>query len=289
MLITIDGERGLGMRLDSTAGFPYMMTLGAMRDDAMVYRIGQRMGEQCERIGIQINFAPVVDINSNPANPVINSRSLGEDKDNVTRKAQAILEGMKTHGVMGTAKHFPGHGDTDSDSHHTLPVIHNTYPTIDSIDLYPYKKMIADGLEGVMVAHLFVPSLEADEKTASTLSYNIITNLLRKKLGFNGLIFTDALEMKGVTSYHKPGIIEVKALMAGNDILLMPTDVPLAIKKIKEAIDSCWIWPEDLDEHVWLVLKYQPKLGIPKQGPGAPGDPRGVYGRGDVTQKGKGL
>jgi beta-glucosidase-like glycosyl hydrolase/CubicO group peptidase (beta-lactamase class C family) len=267
MFITIDGERGLGMRLDSTAGFPYMMTLGAMQDDSLVYRIGQRMGEQCQRIGIQVNFAPVVDINSNPANPVINSRSLGQDKENVSRKAQAIIEGMKTHGVMGTAKHFPGHGDTDSDSHHTLPIIHNNYAKIDSIDLYPYKKMIEKGLDGVMVAHLFVPALEADEKTASTLSQNIITNLLKKQLGFKGLIFTDALEMKGVTSYHKPGIIEVKALMAGNDILLMPTDVPMAVKKIVEAVDSCWIWPEDIDERVWRVLEYKHKMGMHKQGP----------------------
>lgn len=267
MFVTIDGERGLGMRLDSAAGFPYMMTLGALKSDDMVYRIGSRMGQQCARIGIQINFAPVVDINSNPANPVINSRSFGEDRENVTRKASAILRGMKSQGIMGTAKHFPGHGDTDSDSHLTLPIIHHDYARIDSIDLYPYKKLIEQGLEGVMVAHLFVPALDTNPTAASSLSRLIITGLLKEKLGFKGLIFTDALEMKGVTNYHKPGDIEVKALLAGNDILLMPTDIPLAIWKIREAIDSCLIWPEDIDAICWKVLETKYRLGMHKQKP----------------------
>jgi len=267
LFVTIDGERGLGMRLDSTAGFPYMMTLGALKDDSLVYQIGQRMGEQCKRIGIQINFAPVVDINSNPANPVINSRSFGEDRENVSRKAAAILDGMKSQGIMGTAKHFPGHGDTDTDSHLTLPIIHNSFEKIDSVDLFPYKKLIAQGLDGVMVAHLFVPALELDPKAASTLSNPIITGLLKNRMGFKGLIFTDALEMKGVTSYHKPGVIEIKALMAGNDILLMPVDVPLAIRKIREAVDSCLIWPEDIDEKCWKVLEAKHRLGMHTQQP----------------------
>ena len=267
LFVTIDGERGLGMRLDSAAGTPYMMTLGAMKDDELVFRFGQRIGQQCKRMGIQINFAPVVDINSNPANPVINSRSFGEDRENVTRKAHALLEGMKTQGIMGTAKHFPGHGDTDSDSHLTLPVIHHSFARLDSIDWYPYKKLIAQGLEGVMVAHLFVPALDSGPNNASTLSRPIVTGILKKKLGFKGLIITDALEMKGVTNYHKPGMLEVKALMAGNDILLMPVDIPIAIRKIREAVDSCWIWPEDIDEKCLKVLETKYRLGMNKLHP----------------------
>jgi beta-N-acetylhexosaminidase len=263
LFICIDAERGLAMRLDSTFGFPYMMTLGACSDDSLVYQVSSEIARGCRRMGIHINFGPVVDINSNPRNPVINSRSFGEDRNIVARKSLMYLKGLQDNHIMHTAKHFPGHGDTDSDSHYTLPVVKHSLATLDSLDLYPYKYLIPYGLEGVMAAHVFVPSLDDTKNAASSLSGKVITNLLQKKLHFSGLIFTDALEMKGVTNYYQPGEIEVKALSAGNDVLLMPQDINAAMSKIRQAIDSCWIWPEDIDEKCLKVLKFKQKY-IPR-------------------------
>ncbi len=259
LFISIDAERGLGMRLDSSFSFPYQMTLGACRDDNLVYQVSDEIGRECRRMGIHINFAPVVDINSNPNNPVINVRSFGEDRKRVTRKALLYIKGLKENQVLHTAKHFPGHGDTDADSHYTLPTVLHNRQLLDSIDLYPYHQLIPQGLEGVMTAHIFVPALDSSHKLPASLSNKLINGILKKEMGFSGLVFTDALEMKGVTNYYKPGEIELKALLAGDDILLMPSDVNAAIQTIMLAVDSCVIWPEDIDEKCLKILKYKEK------------------------------
>ena len=211
LLIGMDAEWGLSMRLDSTYAFPWNMTLGAITDNRLIERTGYHIGEHSKRIGVHFNFAPVVDINTNPKNPIIGNRSFGEDRDNVTMKSSAFMKGMQDAGVLANAKHFPGHGDTDSDSHKTLPTINFNEKRIDSIELYPYKQLIKEGLSSVMVAHLNVPSLEPRSGFPSSLSKHIVSDILKDSLGFKGLIFTDALEMKGVSNYSKPGDIDLAA------------------------------------------------------------------------------
>ncbi|MFZ4412252.1 MAG: glycoside hydrolase family 3 N-terminal domain-containing protein [Bacteroidales bacterium] len=262
LFISIDGEWGLNMRLDSMPSFPRQMTLGAIENDSLIYRMGEEVAVQCKTMGIHINFAPVVDINSNPKNPVINSRSFGENKWKVASKGIMYMKGMQDNGIITTAKHFPGHGDTDADSHITLPVIRHSKETIDTLDLYPFKELINNGVTGVMAAHLFIPSYDTLINTASSLSKNIVTDLLKTKLGFKGLVFTDGLEMKGVTNYFKPGVIEVKALQAGNDILLLPENLTLAISSIKTAIDSNWLSQIEMDEKCKKVLEYKYLAGL---------------------------
>ncbi|MCX6231835.1 MAG: serine hydrolase [Bacteroidetes bacterium] len=262
MFVSIDGEWGLNMRLDSTPAFPRQMALGALENDSLIYRMGEEIARECKLMGIHINFAPVVDINSDPKNPVINSRSFGENKYEVAKKGIMYMKGMQDNGIITSAKHFPGHGDTDSDSHHTLPVINHSKETIDTLDLYPFKELINNGVTGVMAAHLFLPAYDTIANTASSLSKNIVTNLLRNELKFDGLIFTDALEMKGVTSYFKPGVIEVKALEAGNDILLLPENIGTAINSIKIAVDSNWITQAEIDAKCKKVLTYKYLAGL---------------------------
>jgi len=264
LLISIDAEWGLGMRLNNAISFPYQMTLGAIQDDSLIFEMGCEIAKQCKRLGIQANFAPVVDINSNAANPVIGCRSFGEDKTNVANKGIAYMNGLQKNGVLATAKHFPGHGDTDSDSHYTLPIVPHSKERVDSLELYPFKKLIDNELGGIMVAHLYFPAYEKKKKTATTLSHNVVTKLLKEDLGFNGIVVTDALDMKGVTKYHKPGNIEVKAFQAGNDILLLPVDVPKAIYKIKRAISKGKISILDVDKRCRKILEYKEKLGLDK-------------------------
>ena len=188
----MDAEWGLAMRLDSTYAYPWNMTLGAITDNNIIEKVGKRIGEHTKRMGMHINFAPVVDINTNPENPIIGNRSFGEDKDNVTEKSIAFTKGMQSAGVLANAKHFPGHGDTDQDSHKTLPTIGFSKERIDSIEMYPYKRLIREGISSVMVAHLNVPALETRMDYPSSLSKTIVTDILKGQLGFNGLIFTDA-------------------------------------------------------------------------------------------------
>src|SRR5690554_3483677 len=190
LLIAMDAEWGLAMRLDSTFAYPWNMTLGAIEDLSLVERAGKRIGDHCKRLGVHINFAPVLDINTNPLNPIIGNRSFGEDKYNVTQKAIAFMKGMQSAGVIANGKHFPGHGDTDSDSHKTLPSISFSKQRIDSIELYPFRKLIDKGMESVMIAHLNIPSLELRQNIPSSLSYPIVKELLQEEMGFNGLIFT---------------------------------------------------------------------------------------------------
>ncbi|SDS33443.1 beta-glucosidase [Formosa sp. Hel1_31_208] len=262
LLIGMDAEWGLSMRLDSTYAFPWNMTLGAISDNNLVERTGYHIGEHCKRIGVHFNFAPVVDINTNPKNPIIGNRSFGEDRDNVTAKASAFMKGMQEAGVLANAKHFPGHGDTDSDSHKTLPTISFNEKRIDSIELYPYRQLIKEGLSSVMVAHLNVPSLEPRDGFPSSLSKHIVTDILKDSLGFKGLIFTDALEMKGVSNFSTPGEIDLAAFQAGNDVLLISEDVPIAISKIIDAYKNKEISEERLAHSVKKILMAKYKVGL---------------------------
>lgn len=262
LLIGMDAEWGLSMRLDSTYAFPWNMTLGAIKDNALIEKVGKQMGEHCKRLGVHFNFAPVVDINTNPINPIIGNRSFGEDRDNVTEKSLALMRGMQGAGVLANAKHFPGHGDTDSDSHKTLPSINFNEKRIDSVELYPYRKLINEGLSSVMVAHLSVPALDAREGFPSSLSYTIVTEILKQKLQFKGLIYTDALNMKGVANYSSPGDVDLAAFMAGNDVLLIPEDVPKAVSKIVEAYTNGTISEDRLAHSVKKILQAKYKVGL---------------------------
>ena len=238
LLIGMDAEWGLNMRLDSTYAFPWNMTLGAIKDLDLIRQTGKHIGDHCKRIGVHFNFAPVVDINTNPKNPIIGVRSFGEQKEVVASHSLAFMEGMQSSGVMANAKHFPGHGDTDSDSHKTLPTISFSNARIDSLELYPYKSLFSKGLSSVMVAHLNVPSLDDRLNYPSSLSYPIVTDLLQKKLGFDGLIFTDALDMKGVSNFSDPGEVDLQAFLAGNDVMLMSLDVSQGISTLLKAVKS---------------------------------------------------
>ncbi|NQX85343.1 MAG: serine hydrolase [Flavobacteriaceae bacterium] len=262
LLIGMDAEWGLQMRLDSTYAFPWNMTLGAIDDEALVERAGKHIGEHCKRIGVHFNFAPVVDINTNPKNPIIGNRSFGEDRDNVATKALAFMKGMQDAGVLANAKHFPGHGDTDQDSHKTLPTISFDAKRIDSIELYPYRKLIQKGLSSVMVAHLNVPSLEARTGYPSSLSPHIVTTILKEDLGFQGLIFTDALTMKGASDFSSPGAIDLAAFKAGNDVMLMSESVPLGIEKILKAYHDKEITEARLEHSVKKILMAKYKVGL---------------------------
>ena len=262
MLIGMDAEWGLKMRLDSTYAFPWNMTLGAIKDDKLIEKTGYYIGEHCKRLGVHFNFAPVVDINTNPQNPIIGNRSFGEDRDNVTQKALAFMKGMQNAGVMATAKHFPGHGDTDTDSHKTLPTISFDEKRIDSVELHPYKRLIKEGLSSVMVAHLNVPSLESRDGYPSSLSEHIVTDILKKDLKFEGLIFTDALNMKGASNFSTSGEIDLAAFLAGNDMLLISEDVPVGISKLEEAYTNKVITEERLAHSVKKILMAKYKLGL---------------------------
>ncbi len=262
LFIGIDAEWGLSMRLDSTYRYPWNMTLGAIQNNKLIEKLGAQMGEQSKRMGIHFNFAPVIDINTNPKNPIIGNRSFGEHKENVTEKALALMKGLQSQGVFATGKHFPGHGDTDKDSHYTLPTISFDKERINAIELYPYRKLIHKGLASVMVAHLNVPSLEKRPNYPSSISYGIVTTLLQKELGFEGLIFTDALNMKGVSSFKQPGDIDLEAFLAGNDILLFPENVPVAIQKIKEALTKGVLTEKRLEFSVRKILNFKYQAGL---------------------------
>lgn len=262
LMIGMDAEWGLSMRLDSTYAFPWNMTLGAIQDNKIVEEVGKRIGEHAKRMGVHINFAPVVDINTNPKNPIIGNRSFGEDRENVTAKAVAFLKGMQSEGVLGSAKHFPGHGDTDMDSHKTLPTLDFSRERLDTLELYPYEKIIGEGVSSVMIGHLNVPALEPRINFPSSLSYQIVTELLQEEMGFNGLVFTDALNMKGVSNYKKPGEVELAAFLAGNDILLIPEDIPKALDYLLTAYNEEIISERRLAHSVKKILYAKYKVGL---------------------------
>jgi beta-N-acetylhexosaminidase len=262
LFMSMDAEWGLAMRLDSTTKFPRQMTLGAIQDDSLIYQMGVEIARQCKRLGMQINFAPDIDINNNPLNPVIGNRSFGEDKYNVTRKALMYMKGMQDHQVLATGKHFPGHGDTDSDSHKTLPTIKSSRARLDTLELYPFKELMRQGLGSVMVAHLSIPALDTTPNQPSTLTKKIVTGLLKDTLGFKGLVFTDALNMKGVSKFYKPGEVSARALLAGNDVLLFPEDVPQGIIEIKAAIERGEISQEEIDQRCMKILLAKQWAGL---------------------------
>ena len=257
LLVGLDAEWGLAMRHKGVITFPRAMTLGALckEDDALIYALGKEVGRQCRAIGVHINFAPVVDVNNNPGNPIINTRSFGECPESVAHKAALYMKGMQDAGILTCAKHFPGHGDTQTDSHHARAVIMHDAKRLNAIELAPFKQLIKQGVDAIMTAHLDVPALSGGKYVPSTVSYEVITSLLRHELGFDGLIITDGLGMKGATAYAAPGRLEVEALKAGNDILLCPVDVPRAVACIKKALANGELTEQEIDAHVERILQ----------------------------------
>ena len=262
LMIGFDGEWGLDMRLKNSYRFPWNMSLGAIQDNSLIHKFGEHIGNHARRIGIHVNFAPVVDINTNPLNPIIGNRSFGENKINVTQKAIAFSKGMQSMGVLANAKHFPGHGDTASDSHLKLPVLNFSRQRLDSVELYPYKRVFDAGMASVMTAHLSIPVLEPNPKLPTSLSSNVVTDLLKYKLGFLGLIFTDGLNMKGAANYSSSSEINLAAILAGNDILLIPHDIPETINLFKTSIQTGVLSYERIDESVRKILLAKYKVGL---------------------------
>ncbi len=267
IMVTIDGEWGLGMRLDSAIKFPYQITLGALPDDEIVYKMGLAVGRQCKRMGVHVNYAPVVDINNNPLNPVIGFRSFGENKDKVARLGVAYTRGMQDAGIMACAKHFPGHGDVAVDSHHDLPVVNKSFQQLSDLELVPFRAQVAAGVQSMMIAHLYLPQIDKTANKASSISKKSVTGILRDKLGYDGLTFTDALEMDGVAKYFPGGTIAVEALIAGNDMLCLPASVEGSIKAIMTAIEKKKLTWKEIDEKVKKVLKAKYSLGMQNMDP----------------------
>ena len=267
LLVAMDAEWGVGMRLDSAIRFPYQMALGALPDDTLIYEMGAEIARQFKRLGMHVNFAPVVDVNNNPNNPVISFRSFGENKYNVTRKALAYMQGLQDNHILANAKHFPGHGDTDADSHYALPLISHQRSRLDDIELYPFRELIKKGLGSIMIAHLSIPALDTTKNLPSTLSKAIVTDLLREELGFEGLIFTDAMNMKGVTDFFPAGEADMRAIVAGNDVLEFTKDVPKAIALIREAIDKGEITQEEIDARCRKMLALKKWVGLDRYQP----------------------
>lgn len=261
LLGAIDAEWGLGMRLDNTISYPYQMALGAIQRDSLIYEMGAEVARQIKRVGLHSNFAPVVDVNNNPNNPVINYRSFGENKFNVAEKAVAYMSGMQDQNLLTTAKHFPGHGDTDTDSHYSLPVINHSKERLYEVELYPFREVIEAGIGGIMVAHLNIPALDSTG-VPSTLSKPIITDLLKEEMGFKGLVVTDAMNMGAVTEGFAPGVVDKDAILAGNDLLEFTEDVPKAISEIKKAIDQGLISQEEIDRRVRKILAVKQWVGL---------------------------
>jgi beta-glucosidase-like glycosyl hydrolase/CubicO group peptidase (beta-lactamase class C family) len=261
LMITFDGEWGLSMRLKYTPIFPKNMVLGCIQNDKLLYEYGQEVARQCKEMGVTVNFAPVADVNRNPNNPVINVRSFGEEPHEVADKVIAYAQGLESNGVLSVAKHFPGHGDTDVDSHLALPVLPFTRERLDSVELYPFKQYIKAGLGGIMVGHLQVPIMEPNKMFPSSLSRNIVYGLLADELRFQGLIFTDALAMKGVASAER---VCLQALLAGNDMVLSPPDVEFEVQSVLKAIKNGEISKEDIDRKCRKVLLYKYVLGLSK-------------------------
>ena len=262
--VGMDAEWGLGMRLDSTMNFPKQMTLGAIQDVDQIRKMGEVIGKQCRRLGVQVSFSPVVDVNSNQANPVIGYRAFSEDKQSVALRGSAYMKGLQSQHVIAVAKHFPGHGDADADSHYNLPIIKKTEDQMQEIELYPFRQLIKDSVAGVMVAHLSIPSLDNTPNQASTLSKKIVTDLLRKDLSYDGLIFTDALNMKGVSKFYAAGEADLKALLAGNDVLLFPENVPKAIQIIEAAIAKKQIRWKEVEKRIRRILHGKYWAGLHK-------------------------
>ena len=262
LMMAMDAEWGTNMRVNTAVKFPRQLMMGALQNNAYIYEFGAAVAAECKAMGIHINFAPVVDVNNNPANPVIGDRSFGESRENVTAKSFQYIKGLQDQGIMACAKHFPGHGDTDVDSHKDLPVIPHGTSRLDSIELYPFKNLIQHGVQSIMVAHLQIPALDSTPHLPVTLSKPVVTDLLQQKLGFEGLIFTDALNMRGVTKHFKDGETDVKALLAGNDVLLVTQDIPKAKQKILKAIDDKRISWKEIERRIRKILAAKYQMGL---------------------------
>ena len=262
LMIAMDAEWGLGMRLDSTISYPYQMTLGAIQDNALIYKMGQAIAKDFKRLGMHINFAPVMDVNNNPRNPVINFRSFGENKYNVSDKSIAYMKGMQDAGIFTTAKHFPGHGDTDVDSHYDLPQLNFTAGRLDSLEMYPFKKAFDAGLSGVMIAHMNIPALDNTPNLPSTLSKPIVTDILKNKLNFDGLTFSDAMNMKGVVKFFPNGEADVKGLIAGMDVIELSENTVRAAKLIKKSIHQKRLRWADINIKVRRILEAKYWMGL---------------------------
>ncbi len=254
LLIAMDGEWGIGMRLDSTVSYPYQMTLGAVQDNKLIYKMGQEVAFDFKRLGMQMNFGPDIDINNNPNNPVINYRSFGDNKYNVAAKGIAYMKGMQDAGLLTTAKHFPGHGDTNVDSHLDLPLLPFTRQRLDSLEEYPFREAIKAGISGVMIAHMDIPALDSTKKLPSTLSRKIVTGVLKDSLNFKGLVVSDAMEMKAVTRYFPKGEADVKAFLAGNDVIELSENSELAIKLIRKVVRRDQISETEFNARVKKIL-----------------------------------
>lgn len=268
LMVTFDGEWGLGMRLpDSTQSFPYQMTLGALQDNSMLYDMGREVAKDFLRIGMHFNFAPTVDINNNPKNPVIGFRSFGDNKENVTLKSAAYMKGMIDGGVLASIKHFPGHGDTDVDSHYDLPKLNFTRERLEELELYPFKELIKQGATAVMVGHMDIPVLDNTPNLPSSISKKVVTDLLRRDLGFQGLTVTDAMNMKGVTKYFPNGEADILAIEAGHDLLELSENSARAIALVEKSIQSGRLKQADIDARVKRVLAAKLWLGLNKYSP----------------------
>ena len=263
MLVSIDGEWGPSMRFGEFPFFPQQMQLGALSDDSLIYEMGLAVAEQCEMVNIHINYAPVVDININPKNPVIHARSFGEDRDKVTQFARAYMQGMQDGGIVACSKHFPGHGDTEVDSHKGLPVLPFRRERLDSMELFPFRDQIKEGVKMVMMGHLHIPALDS---AVSSISYPIVTGLLKEELGFDGVVVTDALTMKGVSENMESADIALAAYKAGVDILLKPGDIIASIDRLEEAMESGECDIEDLNNRVRKVLRMKAEFGMLDRG-----------------------
>jgi len=254
LLIAMDGEWGAGMRLDSTISYPYQMTLGAIQDNSLIYKMGRYIAYDFKRLGLQMNFGPDMDINNNPNNPVINYRSFGDNKYNVAAKGIAYFKGMQDAGLLTTAKHFPGHGDTNVDSHLDLPLLPFTRERLDALEEYPFREAIKAGISGIMIAHMDIPALDSTKNLPSTLSGPIITGVLKDSLKFKGLIVSDAMEMKAVVKYFPNGEADVRAFLAGNDIIELSENSEKAIKLIRKAVRKDKISKEEFETRVKKIL-----------------------------------
>lgn len=264
MLIAQDAEWGPSMRLQGTQAYPRNMTLGAIQNDSLLYQLGRQMAYELRQLGVHMNFAPVADINNNPDNPVINDRSFGQERFNVARKALMLSRGLEDGGVIACAKHFPGHGDTGVDSHVDLPVIPHSLERLDTLELYPFYRLMDVGIGSVMVGHLHVPALDPTPNRSASLSPRIVQSLIRDRIGYQGLIVTDALNMQGVTKYFEPGEVALQALLAGNDLLLSAENIPRSVALILEALQSGKLSQETLDNHVRRVLLAKYRVGLTK-------------------------
>jgi beta-N-acetylhexosaminidase len=262
LMVTIDGETGVGMRYSDVEAFPNELTIGATSDPKLAYEVGAAIAKQCVRSGIHVNYAPVVDINNNPLNPVINVRSFGEDRKSVSDLGIAIMKGMQDGGVMACAKHFPGHGDVSVDSHYDLPVILKSRAELDALELYPFKEITKAGVGSMMMGHLYIPAIDSTKNQASSLSPKNVTSLLRNEVGFKGLTFTDALEMKGVAKFYPQGEAATQSIIAGNDMLCLPGDIKGSIKNVRKAIRKGKLTWDDINTKVDRVLIAKYNLGL---------------------------